>query len=161
MNSFSNDPYNLITSFLDEKDVVYEIIDHEPVFTSEQAASVRGLNPSEGAKSLLLKTDKGFVLAVLPGDRRLNSKAVRSILGCKDIRFAAPEEVVANMGCEIGACYPFGNLISIRMVVDPSLGDNQFISFNPGRHDRTIRMAWKEYSENVLPELDHISKLGD
>lgn len=63
---------------LDEAHVRYARIEHEPVYTSEQAASVRGASMSQAAKSLLFKTKEGeFVLVVLPGDKRADSKKLK------------------------------------------------------------------------------------
>ncbi len=150
-------PFEEILNLLKTNKVEYQLIEHEPVYTSEQAARVRGLSLAEGAKSLLLKANNSFVLAVLPGDRKLDSKKVKIILQTKKLRFATPEEVVNIMGCEIGACYPFGNILKIRTLVDPKLGTNDGISFNPGLHEKTIRLRWRDYRKIVQPELHIIT----
>ena len=140
------DPYVQIIHMLDEARVDYETIEHEPVFTSEQAAAVRGLSIEQGAKSLLFKTKEGeFVLTVMPGNKRADSKALKALLHTKSLRFATPEEVMAQMGCAIGSCYPFGVVVHLQTLIDPSLGHNTTISFNPGRHDRSITLAYKDY----------------
>lgn len=149
-------PFEKITAFLDEQNVPYELVAHEPVYTSEQAAAVRGFSMDQGAKSLLLKVKNSFVLCILPGSKRLDMKKVRSVVGAGDIRFAKPEEVVQIMGCEIGACYPFGNLIDVPMYVDPTLANNDIISFNPGLHDKSIKMAWKSYAQAVQPNIQNL-----
>lgn len=139
-------PYEAIVRLLDEAHVQYEKYEHIPVFTSEEAAAVRGVSMSQAAKSLLLKTrEGGFVLVVLPGDKRADSKRLKEILQTKSIRFATPEEVEAQMGCKIGSCYPFGDIAGIKMLVDQSLGDNEEIFFNPARHDVSIRMKYADY----------------
>ncbi len=122
-------------------------MEHEPVYTSEQAADVRGISIEQGAKSLLLKTDDTFTLCVLPGNKRLDTKKLKRLLGVKNARFATAEEVKEIMGCQIGACYPFGNLINIRMLVDAALGNNHTLSFNPGVHDKSIKMQWTDYQK--------------
>jgi Ala-tRNA(Pro) deacylase len=142
-----------IIKFLRENLVSFETLNHEPVFTSEEAARVRGLNPEMGAKSLLLRADDQFVLAVLPGDKKLNTKKLKEILKAKNIRFANPEEVEEKMFCQIGACYPFGNLIDLPMYVDPSLGENEIIAFSPGVHNRSIKIKWADYQRSVEPNL--------
>lgn len=151
-------PYEKIIGILDGGGVEYEIAEHEPVYTSEDAARVRGESMNSGAKSLLLKTDNGFVLAVLPGGKRLSSKKVKSLLGLKSFRFATPEEVKETMGCEIGACYPFGKVIGVRMIVDDSLLENEEISFNPGLHDKTVKIRTKDYLSVSDAEIADISE---
>lgn len=148
-------PFEKIRRFLAGTD--YELQDHEPVYTSAEAAEVRGLPLSTGAKSLLLKTSEGFLLSVLPGDRKLDSKKVKALVPGKSFRFATPDEVRDVMGCAVGACYPFGNLIGVRMVVDPILLSQEEISFNPGVHDRTITMKSADYRRLASPELHEIT----
>jgi len=152
------EPYEAIIRLLDEAHIEYEKIEHEPVFTSEQAAAVRGMQLGQGAKSLLLKTKDGeFVLAVMPGDKRADSKKLKDVLHTKSLRFAMPEEVVEHMGCEIGACYPLGVVAGLRTLVDTSLGQNQIISFNPGRHDVSIKMKYADYVKLANAEIVSIT----
>lgn len=140
------DPYAAIIRLLDEAHVQYEQIEHAPVYTSEQAAAIRGVHIEQGAKSLLLKTKEGaFVLAVMPGSKRVDSKRLKALLGTASIRFARPEEVAKQMGCEVGSCYPLGVIAGLRTLIDPSLGKNEIISFNPGRHDVSIKLHYADY----------------
>jgi Ala-tRNA(Pro) deacylase len=152
------DPYNKIISLLKEHNVSFEEVEHEPVYTSEQAAKVRGMSMASGAKSLLLKTDKGFMLTILSGDKRLDSRKLKCYIGAERIRFATSREVEEIMGCKIGACYPFGNLINVKMVVDTSLAENEKISFNPGVHSKSITMTWSDYKKLINPNLASIAE---
>lgn len=149
----TGDPYIAILKSLDGAGVEYEKLEHEPVYTSEQAAVVRGLSLAQGAKSLLFKTKVGFVLVVVPGDRRVDSKKLKQALGVKDVRFAAANEVRELMGCEIGACYPFGNIAGLRTLVDRALSRNDIIACNPGRHDISIKMRYADYKTLTDPEV--------
>lgn len=151
-------PYHEIANLLKEKKISYQEIDHEPVFTSEQASKVRGISISEGAKSLLLKYGDNFVLVIIPGDKKLDSKKLKNVVNSKNIRFANPEEVEEKMNCKIGACYPFGNIISLRTIADISMDKLKYISFNPGLHDKSIRMGWLDFKMLVMPELVDISQ---
>lgn len=152
-----NSPYPHILKFLQDNNIDYELIEHEPVFTSKQAGSVRGVSESMGAKSLLLKADKDFLLVIIPGNRRLDSKKLKQLLALKNLRFAMPLEVTEIMGCEIGSCYPFGNLIDVEMLVDNALSWNEYIFFNPGVHDKSIKIKWEDYKRIVNPELHDLS----
>ncbi|MCK5095997.1 MAG: hypothetical protein KAR24_01440 [Candidatus Pacebacteria bacterium] len=140
-------PFKKIQDLLKEELFEYELLEHEPVFTSEQAACIRSTNMDEGAKSLLLKLKNEFVLVVVPGGSRLSMKKLRKHTCDNKSRFARPEEVIDIMGCEIGACYPVGSIIPIRTIVDPTFGKGEYIAFNPGVHDRTIRMKWEDYKK--------------
>ncbi|MDD5750392.1 MAG: YbaK/EbsC family protein [Candidatus Pacebacteria bacterium] len=151
-------PYPKIMELLDSHGIKYEAAEHEPVYTSEQAAKVRNESINSGAKSLLLKADDSFALAVLPGGKRLSFKKTKNFLGSKNLRFATPQEVKEIMGCEIGACYPFGKIIGIKTLVDDTLLENDEISFNPGLHDKTIKLKSKDYLSIAGAEISDISE---
>ncbi len=154
-------PFQKIITLLDDVGVSYELLEHEPIWTSEDAARVRGFLVAEGAKSLLLKADGEFVLIVIPGDRRLSSSKLRKLLNARDVRFARPEEVKRVMGCEVGACYPIGNFLDVRTIVDASLGKNEYVSFNIGRHDRSVRMRWEDFKKVAKFEIADVVEDND
>ena len=65
----------------------FRVLHHEPVFTSEEAARVRGVELSSGAKALVCKADDRFLVFVLPADRRLSGmlwypSVALSVPGC-------------------------------------------------------------------------------
>ena len=151
-------PYEEITKFLESNNVSYKETEHEPVYTSEQAARVRGISMSRAAKSLLLKSGDDFVLAVLPGNRKLDTKKLRNLLKAKDLHFATREEVKNKMGCEIGACYPFGNLIGVPVYADISISKNSTVFTNPGVQNRTMEISWRDVYSLVKPKLVDISE---
>ena len=151
-------PYRKIIEMLDARQIEYEITEHEPVYTSEQASGVINQPIDSGAKSLLLKADNDFVLAVLPGGKKLSSKKLKDFLGLKKSRFATPQEVKEIMGCETGACYPLGRIVGIKTIVDNALLENGEISFNPGLHDKTIRLKSRDYLLIAGAETTDISE---
>lgn len=150
-------PYKEIIKLLNSQTIEYEILEHEPICTSRQAAKIRGVSLQQGAKSLLLKAGDKFILVVLPGDKKLDSKKLKQKLGIKNLRFATPGEVKEIMGCEIGACYPIGTIIGIKPLVDTLLTKNEVISFNPGVHDKSIKIQWSDYQRLTTPELIDIA----
>ena len=139
------DAYKAMVDTLRVNGIKYEETEHEPVYTSEQAATIKGFSLEGGAKSLLLKANDSFVLVVLSGSKKLDSKKVKLALGTKKLRFATTEEVKQHMGCEVGACYPFGSIAKLRTYVDESLLNQSTISFNPGAHDKSIKLKLDDY----------------
>lgn len=123
-------------------EVPFRVTRHEPVFTSEQAAAVRGVSLSSGAKALIVKVGERFAMLVVPADRKLDSKKARANLGVKSIRFASKEEVMELTGLEPGSIPPFGSLFQLSTYVDPALAANESINFNAGDHSISIQMAY-------------------
>ncbi|OAI46967.1 hypothetical protein AYO44_01850 [Planctomycetaceae bacterium SCGC AG-212-F19] len=125
--------------------VSHTVLKHEPVFTSEQAAAVRGTSLASGAKALVVKAGDGFVMLILPADRKLDSRKARAALGVKALRFATKEEVKELTGLEPGSIPPFGSLFGLATHCDPALGENASINFNAGDHAVSVQMAYADY----------------
>lgn len=149
--------YDEIIKLLDDRGAKYEVIEHGHVVSVEDANRETGIDPKEGAKALVLKAGDKFVLCVVRGTNKLDYKKVREILGTRKLRFATPEEVIDVMGVEIGACYPFGEIAGIEMLVDETLSENKKITFSPGVHDKHIYMEWGEYEKAVEPNLQSVN----
>ncbi|MCX6929620.1 MAG: hypothetical protein NT154_41355 [Verrucomicrobia bacterium] len=59
-----------VENLLKQYGVDFGVLRHQPVFTSEQAAAVRGVALSTGAKALICKVDDRFVMFVGAHPRR-------------------------------------------------------------------------------------------
>jgi Ala-tRNA(Pro) deacylase len=143
--------FERLSELLTQAGVPFTVTRHAAVFTSEEAATVRGAPLSSGAKALVIKAGDGFVLLVIPADRKLDSKKARAALGQKSIRFATREEVGEVTGLQPGAIPPFGSLFGLRTLVDPALGLNSAINFNAGDHAISIQMSFGHYEEVERP----------
>src|SRR3954462_14491514 len=109
--------FDRLQQFLDGKAIKYDVLRHAPVFTSEEAAAVRGTPLASGAKALICKADERFVMIVMPADRRLASKEA----GAKSLRFASREEVEQLTTLAPGSIPPFGSLFGLPTWCDESL----------------------------------------
>ncbi|MCS6851156.1 MAG: hypothetical protein NZ700_08320 [Gemmataceae bacterium] len=138
---------------LEASHVPFTIMQHAPVFTSEQAAAVRGTPLASGAKALVAKVGERFALFVIPADRKLDGRKVRTALGVKGLRFASREEVEQLTGLQPGAIPPFGSLFQLPTYCDPALGDNRSINFNAGDHAISVQMTYGDYLSVEHPTL--------
>jgi Ala-tRNA(Pro) deacylase len=145
--------FDRLSVLLGRNDAQFNVIRHEPVFTSEEAAQVRGTSLSSGAKALICKLDGGFVMFVLPADRRLDSKAVRKQLEARSMRFASHDEILDMTGLKPGSIPPFGSLFGLKTYCDERLRDESVINFNAGDHAISISMAIAEYERVERPEM--------
>jgi len=148
----------IILQFLNTNNIFYQLLEHDPIFTMQQTTAIDGITLEEGMKSLLLKANNNYYLCVLPGHKKLDSKKLKQLLCTRDLRFATAEEVKEIMKCEVGSCYPFGNLLPINMILEASIGENRFVSFTPGVHNKSIKMRWKDYAKIVRPNIQHIAQ---
>lgn len=146
-------------------DVWFETFEHEEVRTSHEAAQVRTghYTLEQGAKALILRVKKSsndsqFVMLVLSGALRFDSKKVKKMLSARDIRFATEEEVFEiTDGIQPGGVPPFGNLFSLPVIADPALLAQEKIIFNAGDKRFSIGMKSIDYIHIVKPLIESIS----
>lgn len=149
--------FDRLNAWLNSSSVSFTVLRHEPVFTSEQAAAVRGTPLASGAKALIVKAGDNFLLLVLPADRKLDSRKARDALRVKSLRFASKEEVLNLTGLEPGSIPPFGSLFGLSTYCDPALGDNTSINFNAGDHAISIQIAFDDFIAMEKPQLVSIT----
>jgi prolyl-tRNA editing enzyme YbaK/EbsC (Cys-tRNA(Pro) deacylase) len=149
--------FERIQDLLAQRGVAFTVLRHEPVFTSEQAAAVRGTPLGSGAKALVVKAGEAFVLFVLPADRKLDSKKARTALGVKELRFASKEEVLQLTGLAPGSIPPFGSLFGLKTHCDPALAEHAGINFNAGDHSISVQMSHADYLAVEQPVLVSIT----
>lgn len=137
--------------------VSFEVTRHAPVYTSAEAAAVRGADLHGGAKALIVKAGDRFIMIVLPADLSLDGRAVKKALGCKSIRFANKEEVVSLTALEPGSIPPFGSLFALPTYCDARLAENTCINFNAGAHTLSISMPYEDYVAAERPSLGHFA----
>jgi Ala-tRNA(Pro) deacylase len=138
---------------LEAAGVAFTVTRHAPVYTSEEAAAVRGAPLCSGAKALVVKAGDDFVLLVVPADRKLDSKKARAALAVKALRFASREEVEQLTGLQPGSIPPFGSLFGLPTRCDPALALNPTINFNAGDHTVSVSMTCADYLAAERPEL--------
>jgi prolyl-tRNA editing enzyme YbaK/EbsC (Cys-tRNA(Pro) deacylase) len=148
-----------ILEILDQKNIWYEVFEHEPVRTSEEAAEARPrYELKQGTKALILRVkrsgEKFFVMVVVPGNLRFENKKVKDLLGSQDIRFAFEEEVSKiTDGIKLGGLPPFGNLFNLNVYADPKVFNNEVIVFNAGDKRVSLAMKSSDYQELVHPQV--------
>ncbi|MCM2678593.1 YbaK/EbsC family protein [Echinimonas agarilytica] len=135
-----------ILELLALKQIAFERIQHAPAETCFDSSALRGHPQSIGGKSILFKSQHGFVMIVLAAHLRIDSGKVRHYLKSSKLRFASKEELFNLAGVVKGALPPFGNgLLDIEMHLDRSLCDNQHIAFNCGVLTESVVLKMEDY----------------
>jgi Ala-tRNA(Pro) deacylase len=147
--------YEKLVELLERERARYRIIDHPAEGRSDLVAAIRGTSPGQGAKAMLCKSkDDGdaWVLAILPGNRKLDFKKVAAAVGIKKATLASADEAQRKTGCVIGAIPPFSLSPTIKLVVDPALVESfDEIAFNAGRLDKSIVLNSADYVRIAQP----------
>jgi Ala-tRNA(Pro) deacylase len=149
----------LLKELLNSQGIIYRVLEHEPVYSSEEAAQIRGVQLKTGVKALVLKTFEGnLILGLVAADRRINFSKLAKLAKTKRLYFASPEEVFDSTGCEVGSVHPFGNLYSIPTFMDNSVQKNALVNFNAGLHTISIQMKTDDLVEILSPIIGVFSK---
>ncbi len=89
--------------------------------TAADAAAAVGCEVSAIVKSLVFIVDDRPVVALVPGDRRLDPTALAKVVAGSDVRRATLEEARAATGYAAGGTPPFGYPGPVQVVADPGL----------------------------------------
>lgn len=130
-----------LEQWLRDAGVAFEILEHAPVRTSEEAARARGTALEQGAKALVVRADDRFVHCVLSAHLKADNAALRALVGTRRLRFATREELLELTGCEPGAVPPFGNMFGLPVLLDEALCENDRVAFNAGSNTVSITMS--------------------
>lgn len=142
-----------ILELLANNSIEYKLIEHEPVYTSEQAAQIRDSDISMGAKALVFYADKQPIILVVPGDQKANLSKVKKNLHIKDLRMATREQVEQLTTLKPGSIPPVGKAMGIKSYYDTSFSSKDKVAFNAGSLTISVIMNAKDLIELENPTL--------
>jgi len=95
--------------------------------TAQEAAESLNTEVGSIVKSLLFKTEDGFVLCLVSGDKRCSLNKLKKIKIQKDVSMANPDQVKEVTGFTIGGVSPIGHLQKIEIFIDNELSRFKYI----------------------------------
>lgn len=150
-----------VADYLAKRNVSFEMVEHRPAYCASKLAEATHTRGYEVAKTVLLKTPDGFVIAVVPSTRFVDLPAIEGLLGVHSVRLATEDEATATFpDLEPGVVPPFGSGYGIRTVVDIHLAVCPRILFEGATHHEAIRMSFKDYQMLECPIAGLISRQG-
>lgn len=136
-----------VIAFLKKRNVDFQIVEHEAVFTMEAMAALNLPFAKEIVKNLFLRDDKkrNFYLVVIPEDKPANMKELRKLIGSRPLRFASPEDLKEHLGLFGGAVSPLGILNDdqsfVQVIFDEELREFEGVGIHPNDNTATVHMA--------------------
>ncbi|TQV79768.1 prolyl-tRNA synthetase associated domain-containing protein [Denitrobaculum tricleocarpae] len=121
-------------------------IEHAPVFTVEEAKSVRDDLPGGHSKNLFLRNKKGQMwLVTCFEDRKIDLKALGAALGAGRVSFGSPDRLRTHLGVEPGAVTPFAVIndrdSNVTFVLDQGMLEADPLNFHPLVNRMTTAIA--------------------
>ena len=142
-----------LKALLDGAKVKYTVAKHPVVYTAQEIAAAQHVPGRQLAKCVLMNTDRGPVLAVLPAIRLVDLKKLKELLKAKTLSIGKEADIKQRFpDVEVGAMSPFGHLYEVPVVVDTELGGSEEIVFNAGSHTETIKMRYRDFAALVKPK---------
>lgn len=139
---------------LEQESIPFENVSHLRDYTAQETAHHTHTPGAQFAKTVLLRADGRFAMAVLPANERLDWTKARSALNASEARLASEEESRQIFSdCEVGAEPPFGNLYDVPVYVSEDLDRSGDIVFNAGTHEDAVKMKYTDYEKLVHPKV--------
>ena len=149
-----------VYTFLDNIDVSYARLDHEPAFTMEICQQI---DKSLGAlicKNLFLtnrqKTD--FYLLMMPADKIFKTKELSKALGVSRLSFGDEEKMVELLSTTAGSASVLGLINDkdkkVRLVIDEDVLREEYFGCHPCINTSSLKIKTTDLTQKILPSLD-------
>jgi Ala-tRNA(Pro) deacylase len=147
-------PAEKLKDYLDQHEIQYVTISHSPAYTAQRIAELTRIPGRELAKTVIVKIDDKFAMAVLPASRRVNLRHMQEAIGADEVTISSEEEFKELFpDCEVGAMPPFGNLYDMGVYVAEQLTEDDEIAFNSGSHSELVKMRYNDFANLVTPQV--------
>jgi Ala-tRNA(Pro) deacylase len=139
-----------IKSYLQNLGISFKTYSHPAVFTCEEAEKYNKDMKSIHSKNLFLKDEKskGYYLAIIPANEKLDFKKIDNILN-KKIKFANQEELKEILNLTIGSVSPFGLINDkkhiVEILINKKILESEFVSFHPNMNTETIEISKNDF----------------
>ncbi len=140
---------------LDELEITYEVVEHPPALTTEEAD--RYIEGKEGVRTKTLflcnKKSTAFYLVIMDDEKRVDMKRLGELLGEKGMKFCSPEKLMAKMGLPPGTVSLFGLLNNeehdIRVCLDREILSEEIMTFHPNDNTRTLFLSTEDMNRFI------------
>ena len=144
---------------LDELNIYFERVDHEPAMTIESCKEVEKILGATICKNLFLcNTQKtNFYLLVMPGDKKFQTKVVSKLLGVARLSFAPEEYLLEFLDITPGSVSIMGLMNDrekrVRLLVDSELLKDEYFACHPCINTSSMKIKTEDIFEKYLPAI--------
>ena len=132
----------------EQLNIDFQEIEHEPVFTVEQAQDIKSKIEGIGCKNLFLTDKKGrYILALLDENKRADIRQIEKIAHTSHLSFANSSELKNILQLEQGSVTPLGVVNDkenqVLLVIDSDLKDKKLL-LHPNTNTKTVSIAYDD-----------------
>ena len=145
--------------FLEQNRAEYSHTVHAIAYTAHEVALAEHLPPREVAKTVVVHSDDGYHMLIVPATKLVDFQEVRLALGLSHARMVPETELNGLFpDCELGAMPPMGNLYGMPVYLDSDLAGEDMITFNGGTHRDVVHMRISEFRRLVKPTIVSLAR---
>ncbi len=131
---------------LDALAIPFAAFEHVAVFTVAESDDVNAAIPGAHTKNLFLKDNGGaYWLVTVPGEARVDLKALPAAMGSKRVSFGKAEDMERLLGIKPGSVTPLAAINaqpgSITVAIDAGLAAAETVNVHPLRNTGTLGLA--------------------
>jgi Ala-tRNA(Pro) deacylase len=129
----------------------YEVFEHPPVHTAEEAALHWASIPGTAVKNLFLRNKKGdrHYLVILGIDKQADLRRLVKVIGDDRLSFGSPERLHKHLGVTPGSVSPLGLIHdtsqSVRVIVDSDLREAERLIFHPNDNTASLTISGSDF----------------
>ncbi|MEU4152459.1 YbaK/EbsC family protein [Streptomyces sp. NPDC026659] len=144
----------------------FRLIEHPPEGRTDVVSEMRGHPTEQAAKCIVVrvkmtKKSSRYVLAVVPGDRRVDLGRIQELWEARNVSFADRATAERLSGCVSGSIVPFAFDPALELVVDPALLDHEEMFFNAGDLALSVALDVCDYVRIAEPRTESIGEEAD
>ena len=131
--------------------IQYDVFEHPPVFTGEEAALHWAAIPGAAVKNLFLRNKKGdrHYLVILGIEKQADLRQLVNVVGDDRLSFGSPERLQRYLGVTPGSVSPFGLIHdtthSVRVIVDSDLTKAGRLIFHPNDNTASLTISGADF----------------
>jgi Ala-tRNA(Pro) deacylase len=144
-----------LIDYLKTRGIDFYTVEHKYSETARESARTSHLPAHQIAKAVVLRDFAGFVVSVIPGNRKLEVDWVNEALLGRNLELASEKEFAGLFkDCEPGAVPALSEAYGIAVVWDDQLGYTSDIFIEAGDHEHLICLERKDF-KNLMSSLPH------
>jgi Ala-tRNA(Pro) deacylase len=129
----------------------YQLFEHPPVHTAEEAAVHWEAIPGAAVKNLFLRNKKGdrHYLVILGIEKQADLRQLVKVIGDDRLSFGSPERLQKYLGVAPGSVSPLGlvhdSTHAVRVIVDSDLKGAERLIFHPNDNTASLTISGAEF----------------
>lgn len=138
--------------------VDHKVVTHERASSLEEAARLRGLEPSAVIKTMVVRrSEDDYLFVLVPGDRLIDWPKLRSHVGERRLSLPDRAEALQVTGYEPGTITPLGANTPWPVIADERIANGD-VSIGAGLRSWSITLAGSDLVELLDADLADVTR---